>query len=278
VLGLAAALAGGAARAQYATSIPFMPWTSQYEEFVYPIVPNNLAIPNQARFGLAGGMGGGNLTQPWSFDAGGQAPWAVGMAPGNRGAGSGRFAPYNAAFRAYDADFNRIYDPNAEVDAEYYARRDRRESLYLQAVSETDPARRAELLRAYREAEADVDPEDALARRRAPGVAEAPAAAPSSPEEEARRRRIRESIAVPTTRRVGGLGAVGPGGAAPGRGAGEAGPSPDEILRRGALGMSGPVQSRIPNGGRQAPLDAILGTWRPDRPSASPGAGGPDAR
>jgi hypothetical protein len=262
-VGLVTLLGGDSARAQYATSIPFKPWTAQYEEFVYPIVPNNLAMPNQGRVIQGGALAGGNMTAPWSFDSGFMGAEFNGATRGTGGRSlyGGRYVPYNAAFRAYDQDFNRLYQPNVEADQKYYEERQSREDLYMRAVAETDPQKRAELLNEWRQASQQGDPNELVARRRTTGTGGSAGAprAPLSPEEQARRDRIRQSIEVPAVRRRGGANpATTPAGAV------GASASPDEVLRRGPVGEgSGPVQSTLATGDRKASLDAILGNAVP---------------
>jgi hypothetical protein len=60
---------------------------------------------------------------------------------------------YYNAFRKYDADFDRIYRPNMEVDQIYNERRNSRESDYFRAFREKNPRRRAELMRAFERGE-----------------------------------------------------------------------------------------------------------------------------
>ncbi len=158
-LGLSAAVAGlgREAQAQYATSIPFNPWTAQYEAFVYPVVSSNLALPNQARmyYGFGsnsyntysrldsfGDLSGGLNSLDLDFaNANPELRNRVGATNG------GRYVPYYSFYRLYDSDYNRRYVPNASVDKRDYEDRARREDLYLKVLSERDPQKRSELLR-----------------------------------------------------------------------------------------------------------------------------------
>lgn len=263
-LGVAATLAVAPAQGQYATSIPFKPWTSQYEEFVYPITPNNLAIPNQARFSRGGNLGGGSVFDPYTFDEGVQINRG-GMPGGGSGAQSGyggRYVPYSSAFRFYDQDFNRSYQPNAQVDEKFYANRTARDNLYIRAISESDPVKRSELMREWRESSSTANPDENTPRRRQFGGGRVDEAEPLTAEDAARQERIRSNVAMPNLRRTG-ISAAGPTPVSR-RPAGSTTPTPEEVLRGGAesrnSSTAAPVQSGLPNAGRQATLDPIFGT------------------
>lgn len=177
-LGLAVSgllLGGRDAGAQYSPSIPFNPWGSAYQAYVYPIVPNNLSLPNQARvyYGLGSDNGafqpydpfadfGGGLGTPF-LDQGASATDIRRRLSANTG---GRYIPYNSFNRLYDSEYRRQYVPNAAVDDQYYEDRQRREEFYLQALSERDPQRRAELLRQLEQANEAARRELGSTRRR----------------------------------------------------------------------------------------------------------------
>lgn len=60
-------------------------------------------------------------------------------------------SPSNDAYRQYDDEFNRVYRPNAEVDEQFGKLQEARRELYFAASRETDPKRRAELVKQYQD-------------------------------------------------------------------------------------------------------------------------------
>jgi hypothetical protein len=239
---LAALLTEGSASAQYAVSIPFNPWSSPYEAYVYPVVPNNMAIPNQARFSVDAGFEPSNRFQNfYTFDSGVDVPWLNPPAGGPelraRGlpATGGRYIPYNSVYRLYDQDYKRVYQPNAG----------QADDLYLQAISEPDPAKRAQLVEAWKNARRAADREAGLAERRVTR------GGTLTGEE----RRESSVLAPATSRRTGASGSLR--AAASERPARTGEPTPDEVLSRG--GGSGPVQSSRPGANRPVNLGPIYG-------------------
>jgi hypothetical protein len=83
---------------------------------------------------------------------------------------------YYNAFRKYDAEFDRLYRPNQDVDRAYNERRSSRENVYFKAFREKDPKKKAQLLRAFERGEDlaaiedDMKPDDksSVERRRSP--------------------------------------------------------------------------------------------------------------
>jgi hypothetical protein len=150
LLALAAAVSGGrVADAQYATSIPFNAWTGAYESYSYPIVPNNPAIPNAARY--MDTAGGPNQLNNYYGQMSTGFEEAMGTLPADAPDVRGRMVPYTSGYRRFDREFNRVYQPNQAVDAQYYQNRSRRDDLYIRAMTASDPQKRSEALRELRE-------------------------------------------------------------------------------------------------------------------------------
>ncbi len=146
ILGLAATLASGReGRAQYATSIPLDPWSSAYESYVYPIIPNNPAIPNAARYMER--TGGPNQLNQYYGQVSNSMEEAMGSLPSNAPDVRGRMIPYTSGYRRFDREFGRVYQPNQNADAGYYQKRSERDDLYIRAMNARDPQKRAEAQR-----------------------------------------------------------------------------------------------------------------------------------
>lgn len=182
-LGLAAlllTLQAKETKAQYALSIPFDPWQAQYEAFIYPVVPTDLSLPNQARL-QSGRWGSGSSRFQSEFDPlRDSTSWLDAYIMGQSAASpasrerlgaatGGRFIPYHSFNRLHDSTYNRQYTPNAGADQGYYEERARREDLYLQSLSERDPQKRAELLRQLERANRALRDELGTTTRRLPG-------------------------------------------------------------------------------------------------------------
>src|SRR5690606_13582520 len=59
--------------------------------------------------------------------------------------------PITDVYRQYDDDFGRVYRPNAEADDRFNEVQQERRELYVQAMREPDPVRRAELMRRFQD-------------------------------------------------------------------------------------------------------------------------------
>ncbi len=256
----------GTASAQYAASLPFSPYSDPYESFAYPIVPSNFALPNQGRFtaGLDPFVSGrpDRFSRPFSFDLGFDSSLVdlpatgAGLDAGRRlGATTGgRYVPYSSVYRLYDREFNRTYQPNREVDAPYYEQRERRERLYLQALSTQDPQERSRLLKELDQANREARRDFGFVSQRRTGSGTAAGTTPL-PTSGARRRStgaLGESgnpalDAGRAGRRVPSAGAIPPAPDLDALG----GLTPSEILERGRAGVGagtlpapGPVQTQ----------------------------------
>jgi hypothetical protein len=140
---------GRPADAQYATTIPLKPWTADYDSYVYPIVPNNAAIPNASRYMQP--SGGPNQLNEYYGQISNNMEAAMSTLPADAPDVRGRMVPYTSAFRRFDREFKRVYQPNREVDAKYYQARNKRDELYIQATTASDPRTRTEAMRKLRE-------------------------------------------------------------------------------------------------------------------------------
>lgn len=143
LLGLAAIGSAPRAMAQDHTPDPYKPYNAAYDSFVYPTYPNSYGlVPNQGILQGRAGYSGANRFQDF-IDGGdyGDAPFS----PRRTGPG----VPYYSAYRRYDRDYDRVYQPNKDVDETYYKDQQARHDKYLEYLREKDPRRRAELLREY---------------------------------------------------------------------------------------------------------------------------------
>jgi hypothetical protein len=264
---------GSAARAQYATSIPFAPYSGPNRAFSYPTVTNP-SLPNQARLQAFGPSMGGSTTLdlPAAPDLFSVDPYGT----MNRPTGS-RFVPYHAALRTP----NRFDQRYTRQDQEFAENQARRDELYFQLRSEQDPKRRAELAEELGRVNEALRRAGAAGRRSAarPGAASTPGPAPS------RRTSRGTPLAVPPAA----LGVGGPAaGTAPSSpptagaversatGAGAARSSgtdldPDEVLERSrrldaASGMARPPAAgeMRPTTPATAPVAAPAGDGRPE--------------
>lgn len=131
------------------------------EAYAFPSVPNNLALPNQARFSnqaTAGGTRYNRFSQfrdelnaiESSIDSAGTSD------PLRRRPSMG--VPYYQTFRQYDNAMGRTFSPGAEADARFYQKQQDRNSRYFEAMKERDPVKRAKLLR-------EIEKESQLAAR-----------------------------------------------------------------------------------------------------------------
>ncbi|GIW88157.1 MAG: hypothetical protein KatS3mg108_2481 [Isosphaeraceae bacterium] len=123
--------------AQYATSIPFSPYSRPYQSFSYPTI-RNPSLPNQARLEAFGPALGGatTLDLPAAPDLFSIDPYGTLSRP----TGS-RFIPYHAAVRTP----NRFDSPYLLRDQQFAENQARRDELYFQLRNERDPKRRTQL-------------------------------------------------------------------------------------------------------------------------------------
>jgi hypothetical protein len=134
----------GVCRAQGFGPDPFQPYNSQFAPFVYPVAPGPLDYGHN--FGPANiGVRGANQFESYLNSLrgfGGTSRMGV-------GSGSGAGTPYFRANRAYDKQFDRIYQPNREADAKFDTNQETVTEKYFRYLREKDPKRRAELFREY---------------------------------------------------------------------------------------------------------------------------------
>lgn len=143
--GLSAALAVAVllpcARGQGFGPDPFRPYNSQYDPFVYPVLPGpydaggNTALNTQ-------GIRGANQFQRYLNE--------LGVTGGRGGPGM----PYYRANRIYDKEFKREYQPNRLADQSFEATQQNISEMYFRYLREKDPKKRAQLLREYQRAQA----------------------------------------------------------------------------------------------------------------------------
>lgn len=122
-------------------------YNNQYEPFMYAREPNDESLfPNQNRLRERPAIRSANRFQSYldgmenvdgRFDTGANA----------RRSGGG--SPYFQAYRKYDEGFKRIYKPNEKADENFFTDLDQRNQKYFEARKETDPKKRAQLLREY---------------------------------------------------------------------------------------------------------------------------------
>jgi hypothetical protein len=135
----------GRSRAQDHTADPYKPYNQQYEQFVYPTYPTGYGLsPNQGVLEGRSGFSGANQFQRF-LEAEGDA--GVEFGQGRRRSGPG--IPYYSAYRQYDQEYDRVYQPNKTSDESYYKDRNARHEKYVAYLKERDPRKRAELYREY---------------------------------------------------------------------------------------------------------------------------------
>jgi hypothetical protein len=137
---------------------PFQPYNSRFNPFVYPVAPGPLDY----------GWNTGRNTEPVAGIRGANQfenymNSLQGIGGGARqGAGAG--TPYYRANRAYDREYNRVYQPNKEADAQFESNQEMVTDLYFKYLREKDPKKRAELFRDYNRARSRADRELASPR------------------------------------------------------------------------------------------------------------------
>jgi hypothetical protein len=141
---------------------PFRPYNSQYDPFIYPVAPG----PTDFGYNRGGvnGIRGANQFEAY-LNSLQSANLGIGAGASGAGLRGGIGNPYFQANRAYDREYNRIYQPNKEADARFETDQSKVTSLYFEYLRERDPKKRAELFREY-----------TLARRRATADLAAPRA------------------------------------------------------------------------------------------------------
>jgi hypothetical protein len=156
---------------------PYNPSTGQYQEFVTPVYPSNLALPGQARqyYELNRQSAIGNKVSAASaferfLNDGLEDRFSASTSSLNdftrpRGVAG---TPYYSAGRSLDRGAGGM----SEADRAFFAVRRERERRYFEAIREKDPTKRARLLRRVNE---PIDPKDLAVE--ASGGSEPPPAA-----------------------------------------------------------------------------------------------------
>jgi hypothetical protein len=141
---LTASIMLGAATASLAQGFgpdPFRPYNSQYDAFVYPIAPG--PFDAGANSGRLDGIRGANQFENYMNSLEGSGP-RTGSGPR-----SGIGTPYYRANRVYDREYDRIYQPNKDVDKKFDSDQAELTALYFEYLREKDPKKRTELFRKY---------------------------------------------------------------------------------------------------------------------------------
>jgi hypothetical protein len=118
---------------------------SDYREFGTPMYSNNPALPGQAILNSQPFVGRprANNFQQYADDLDGVDSSTAGA---RRSASTNQ--PYYMAYQRMNAEYNRVYKPNdTKGDRDFYERQKKREQDYANAMRETDPVKRAKLLR-----------------------------------------------------------------------------------------------------------------------------------
>lgn len=124
-------------------------YNRQYEPYMYATVPTEPGtLPNQDRLEARSGLRNANRFQNFlQGDEEESEDFGRGPSPSARLAGPG--VPYYRANRQYDREFQRNYRPNDLADRSFYSSQQLRNDKYFQALRQTDPRKRAQLLREY---------------------------------------------------------------------------------------------------------------------------------
>jgi hypothetical protein len=153
-------LVGPMARGQGLGVDPYRPYNSQYDPFVYAIQPDyGDVVPNGAAVDR-GGIFRANQYQSFLSEL-------QGKGASNPGYSIGR--PYfRSARQLSPADAEKFqYQPNKETDRAFFENQNLVSEKYFQFIRERDPRKRAELLRAYNQARAQMSRELGRERPRA---------------------------------------------------------------------------------------------------------------
>jgi hypothetical protein len=120
----------------------------QYQSYMFNTYPSGGGqVPNQDRLEPMGGPRSANQFGSYVESLDGEDDFERPAAGMSRGSGPG--TPYYRAYRRYDQEFKRTYRPNNDADESYYRDQDRRNAKYFKAMGESDPRRRAQMLREY---------------------------------------------------------------------------------------------------------------------------------
>lgn len=140
-----AVIGGGVAMAQPHTPDPYKPLNNQYDSHVFPIAPDNPALPGQARLqrqsGYTGASRSNRLDQFLDEPVDGESDFTIGTRARSGGIGQ----PYYRAGRRPSTG-DQAYVPNRKADEKFYRSQDQRDDLFFKAIRERDPKKRAELM------------------------------------------------------------------------------------------------------------------------------------
>lgn len=131
---------------------PFDPYRAAYRSSSSPV--ETQIVPGQGRRVTPPGLGTvPGIGTPWDLNY--TNPRLGASRYGEFGTsdrlGLDIYDPINDVYRQLDTEFGRVYRPNAGVDDQYYESQQQRQQLYVEAMREPDPQRRAELLRRYQD-------------------------------------------------------------------------------------------------------------------------------
>ena len=118
---------------------------ADYREFSTPMYGNNPALPGQALLNSRPTISrrGANSYQQYTNELDASDPYSPDRRPG------GSSLPHFQAYQRLNSQYNRVYQPNnTEKDRKFYERQRLRNANYAKALEETDPLKRAKLLRA----------------------------------------------------------------------------------------------------------------------------------
>ena len=143
IVGLGIAAGSGNAIGQNLVD-PYQPFSSSYSSSSFPTLPNNLALPGQAR--EAGEYNRSSTSSRYNtFDRYRDDGDEFQTGGSRRGSGIG--VPYYQSARPASKTFQREYAPAVEADRKFYAYEVERDRRYAEAMKEKDPTKRAKLLR-----------------------------------------------------------------------------------------------------------------------------------
>ena len=122
-----------------------------YQDSMYANYPNGVGLsPNQGVLQGRSGVARSNQFQSYLEEPRRGRQRLGPFIPSGRGRGG--IEPYDRAHRQFDEAFNRVYAPNEAADKTYNADKNARTKKYLEYLKESDPKKRAQLYRAYNQA------------------------------------------------------------------------------------------------------------------------------
>lgn len=140
-----ALVGGGVAFAQPHTPDPYKPLNGQYDSFVFPIAPDNPALPGQARLQRESGYTGASRSNRFDQFLDEPIEDEGDFSANSRARSGGIGQPYYRAGRRPNTG-EQAYIPNRKSDEKFYRSQDQRDDLFFKAIRERDPKKRAELM------------------------------------------------------------------------------------------------------------------------------------